>query len=325
MANEITALKDSNGTTYPLIDSTALHSNNVDATLNATSENPVQNKVIKSALDEKANSSDLATVATSGSYNDLDDTPTIPTKTSDLTNDSGFLTAHQDISGKADKVSGATSGNLASLDGYGNLADSGFSSVDFVEQSTFKTFYHNLVNTNCLKFTFSKIQNYFSVCLTYGVSSKVFTANIGGAYTSNDDNTKNIIKGVGVSVIGGEKLTVENNFYPIVKYDADGSDLYVWFGSGNTKRIQSVIIGQNKTAVTVSNETIPTYTSGLTDATYYVTPRYAGMTAVGSSTTPVFVTAAGEVAKCTATNADTVDGFHIVNGYSSSANTICFY
>ena len=32
--------------------------------------------------------------------------PTIPTKVSDLTNDSGFLTQHQDISGKVDKVSG---------------------------------------------------------------------------------------------------------------------------------------------------------------------------------------------------------------------------
>ena len=30
----------------------------------------------------------------------------VPTKTSELTNDSGFLTAHQDISGKVDKVSG---------------------------------------------------------------------------------------------------------------------------------------------------------------------------------------------------------------------------
>ena len=35
----------------------------------------------------------LAPVATSGSYNDLTDKPTIPTKTSDLTNDSGFITS----------------------------------------------------------------------------------------------------------------------------------------------------------------------------------------------------------------------------------------
>lgn len=38
----------------------------------------------------------------SGSYSDLTNKPTIPSKTSDLTNDSGFLTSHQDISGKID-------------------------------------------------------------------------------------------------------------------------------------------------------------------------------------------------------------------------------
>ena len=35
---------------------------------------------------------------------DITDFPSIPSKTSELTNDSGFLTSHQDISGKADKV-----------------------------------------------------------------------------------------------------------------------------------------------------------------------------------------------------------------------------
>jgi len=38
------------------------------------------------------------------SYNDLTDKPSIPTKTSDLANDSGFLTEHQNISGKADRM-----------------------------------------------------------------------------------------------------------------------------------------------------------------------------------------------------------------------------
>jgi hypothetical protein len=37
------------------------------------------------------------------SYTELTGKPTIPTKTSDLTNDSNFLTSHQDISGKEDK------------------------------------------------------------------------------------------------------------------------------------------------------------------------------------------------------------------------------
>jgi len=40
----------------------------------------------------KANVSDLATVATSGNYNDLSNQPTIPTQTSQLTNNSGYIT-----------------------------------------------------------------------------------------------------------------------------------------------------------------------------------------------------------------------------------------
>lgn len=71
----------------------------VDDELDSTSTNPVQNKVITNALDGKANSSHehttsditdfpvLSDVATSGSYDDLTDKPSIPTKTSDLTND----------------------------------------------------------------------------------------------------------------------------------------------------------------------------------------------------------------------------------------------
>ena len=73
----------------------------------------------------------LATVATSGSYNDLNDKPTIPTNTSDLNNDSGFLTKHQDISGKENVMpittaTGATLfavvGNYYRLDNVGTLA-----------------------------------------------------------------------------------------------------------------------------------------------------------------------------------------------------------
>ena len=41
------------------------------------------------------------------------------------------LQQHQDISGKADKVTSATSGNLAGLDSNGNLTDSGKKAADF--------------------------------------------------------------------------------------------------------------------------------------------------------------------------------------------------
>lgn len=80
----------------------------VDSALSTTSENPVQNKVITVEVNKKANTEDLATVATSGNYNDLSNKPTIPTKTSDLTNDSNFVES-------TDLAAVATSGSYNDL------------------------------------------------------------------------------------------------------------------------------------------------------------------------------------------------------------------
>lgn len=63
-------------------------------------------EALNSAIGNKANTSDLAAVATSGSYNDLEDKPTIPTvptNVSSFVNDAGYLTEHQDISNLATK------------------------------------------------------------------------------------------------------------------------------------------------------------------------------------------------------------------------------
>lgn len=48
---------------------------------------------LQDALDGKLDYVELADVATSGSYADLSDTPTLPTKVSELENDNGYLTA----------------------------------------------------------------------------------------------------------------------------------------------------------------------------------------------------------------------------------------
>ena len=58
----------------------------VDSELSTSSENPVQNKVITGALNNKANSADLASIATSGAYADLSGAPFIPTVTYDSAN-----------------------------------------------------------------------------------------------------------------------------------------------------------------------------------------------------------------------------------------------
>lgn len=71
---------------------------------------------IASAISGKADADSLADVATSGSYTDLTNKPSIPTKTSELNNDSGFLTTHQDISGKQDKSNIVTSWSVTTSD-----------------------------------------------------------------------------------------------------------------------------------------------------------------------------------------------------------------
>ena len=66
-------------------------------------------------------------LATSGSYNDLTNKPTIPSKTSDLTNDSGFVTSNYHDSTKQDTlVSGQNikTINNQSILGEGNINDS---------------------------------------------------------------------------------------------------------------------------------------------------------------------------------------------------------
>lgn len=46
------------------------------------------------------------------------------------------LVAHQDISGKADKVASATAGNIAKLDANGNLVDAGIAATDLATKDT---------------------------------------------------------------------------------------------------------------------------------------------------------------------------------------------
>lgn len=89
------------------------HSNYVNPTIvdNLTTNDSTkvlsakQGKVLQDNKLEKTHASykgkNVVTNASTGAI-EFEDKPTIPSKTSDLTNDSGFLTSHQDISGKSD-------------------------------------------------------------------------------------------------------------------------------------------------------------------------------------------------------------------------------
>ena len=134
----------------------------VDTQMSDSSTNPVRNNVIKAYVDnadngkvDKVNGKGLSTedyttaektklagIATGAQVNVQSDwnqsdssaddyIKNKPANVSAFANDAGYLTSHQDISGKADKVSGATSGNFAGLDSNGNLTDSGNKASDF--------------------------------------------------------------------------------------------------------------------------------------------------------------------------------------------------
>lgn len=87
----------------------------IDSALSSTSENPVQNKVVKGALDAKADKSEIPDMAGYPTTNQMNtainsavagkaDANSVPTKTSQLTNDSGFLTSHQSLDGLFNSV-----------------------------------------------------------------------------------------------------------------------------------------------------------------------------------------------------------------------------
>ena len=67
--------------------------------------------------------SDLKAVAFSGSYNDLSDTPTIPSKTSDLTNDSNFITSSGAPVQSVDGTTGAVVTNAVKYNAAQGLSD----------------------------------------------------------------------------------------------------------------------------------------------------------------------------------------------------------
>lgn len=160
----------------------------VDSTLSSTSGNPVQNKVINSKFDEikvsiagkvdivsgkglstndyttneknklsgiavGADVSTIKSISKNGTALSIDSNKNVnievPTKVSQLSNDSGYLTEHQDISGKQDKITGAAT-TIASSNLTANraLISNGSGKVAVSDVTSTQLGYLNSVTSN---------------------------------------------------------------------------------------------------------------------------------------------------------------------------------
>ena len=140
---------------------------------------------LKNALDDKADTSSLSSVATSGSYTDLSDKPSIPTKVSDLNNDSGFIdkdvnnltnydtssTVNQKISDADEVLIGTSSGIQAGHDLWVDTSD--------------VTPYIN-----------SEISNEYGTAQNLGYSQEYFNGQIGSLNNLTTFNNDNVVSAI---------------------------------------------------------------------------------------------------------------------------------
>lgn len=153
-----------------------------------------------------AQSANLATVATTGAYSDLTGTPTIPTKTSDLTNDSGFITSSA-LSGYATETWVGQQGYLTSVSWNDVTGKPTFATVattgdydDLLNKPTIPTVPTTATSTSTVTpttSTFMTSTTKTTETLTFTYTDNT-TANI-TIVTSVTDNTSNAMTGATVS------------------------------------------------------------------------------------------------------------------------------
>lgn len=111
----------------------------------------------KPDLSPYAKKADLATVATSGKYADLQGTPHIPANVSELANDAGYLTKHQDISAYAKKTEIPT--KASQLQNDSGYLTSHQDLSEYAKKGDIPTGFHTLTFTGNADATYDGSQN----------------------------------------------------------------------------------------------------------------------------------------------------------------------
>lgn len=181
-------------------------------------------------------------------YSLIDNTPTIPTvptNVSAFTNDAGYLTQHQDISGKADKVSSTTSGNFAGLDSSGNLTDSGSNSSDFAtsaQGAKADSIYTNYLQAGSAQGE-TTIPNFDAYADTVHITEQSLSSSQKTQARTNIGSQEMLVSGTNIKTINNESILGSGN----ITIQGGG-------GGGEENVIESISI--NGTAQTVTNKNV---------------------------------------------------------------------
>lgn len=141
----------------------------------------------------------------------------------DIVTDGGGITSHQDISGKADKVTGGTTGHLASLGSDGNIADSGVAPSDFITSADLSNKADKATTLAGYGITdaYTKTETDAKITAVYKPAGSVSTVNELGALTAANEGkvynmlasfttTSSFVEGAGKDYPAGTDVAIIN-------------------------------------------------------------------------------------------------------------------
>lgn len=191
---------------------------------------------------------DFKAVATSGSYDDLTNKPAIPTKTSDLTNNSGFVNDYQ-LSGKQDKLVSGT--NIKTINNESILGSGNITTASQSELTNIATTVGNQASaiTALNTAVFKNGNNQFDVVngRIDSVSSVLDSAltDIENVETAVADKQDTLVSGTNIKTVNGNSLLGSGNIEIVGSGTIDNE-----MSNSSTNAVQNNVITQNILSVT---------------------------------------------------------------------------
>ena len=191
---------------------------------------------------------DFKAVATSGSYDDLTNKPVIPTKTSNLTNDSGFVNDYQ-LSGKQDKLVSGT--NIKTINNESLLGSGNITTASQSELTNLATTVGNQASaiTALNTAVFKNGDNQFDVVngRIDGVSSVLDSAltDIENVETAVADKQDTLVSGTNIKTVNGNSLLGSGNIEIIGSGTIDAQ-----MSNSSTNAVQNNVVTENILSVT---------------------------------------------------------------------------